>query len=330
MTQLSHKFPGIIFLAILAIVFVGCENNDEDPNAELQARLDAQKIEIEDYLAENNINTDEVNGYYLETITENPDGRAPATNNVVAIYYELSTLDGQLIEKLEEAAGDAPAKFLFNQQQIILPIALSDIISNMHKGEEVRAYLPFSIAYQGLSLGNTLSAYSAIIMKVKLAEVLSEAEQRLAEDAQIKAYLAENGLQNADSLARGVYYIETAAGSEPEVESTSRVGLRYKGTFLDGTEFDSNMDTGDPIFTLTLGQNPQQAIPGFETAVGEMSLNEEGTTLIPSHEAYGTSLFAAPYELMEDLVNQGYGRPAYIAIKPYSILRFDLEVEGIN
>ncbi|MEK6476307.1 FKBP-type peptidyl-prolyl cis-trans isomerase [Catalinimonas sp. 4WD22] len=311
------------------LLFIGC-SEEEDPNAEIEERLEAQILEIENYLADNGIAKNNVNGYYLEPIVQNEDGEAPGTNDVVGIYYELLTLDGQLIERLEESQNSEPAKFLFVPNRIFLPGALYEVVSNMREGEEVRTYLPFNTAYGAFSIQNKLPAYSAVIMKVKLAEVLSEEEQKRAEDARIKAYLAENGFTSADSLEGGVYYAETQAGETPEVEANSTVQLRYTGTFLDGTEFDSNTDAAQ-AFPVDMSQN--RVISGFKTAISEMSLNEQGTAIIPSHEAYGIGYFAMPYELMEDLYYQRFipqDEGAYITIKPYSILRFDLEVEAIN
>ncbi|MDF9800205.1 FKBP-type peptidyl-prolyl cis-trans isomerase [Catalinimonas alkaloidigena] len=327
MRKLLKNTLNTLLLVATGLLFFGC-SEEEDPNTEVEERLEAQILEIENYLADNGIAKNNVNGYYLESIVENEDGEAPGTNDVVGIYYELLTLDGQLIEKLEETQKSEPEKLLFDPSRVFLPGVLYEVISNMREGEEVRTYLPFNTAYGGFSIENKLPAFSAVIMKVKLAEVLNEEEQRMAEDARIKTYLAENGFSSADSLEGGVYYAETQAGESPEVDASSTVQLRYTGSFLDGTEFDSNTDAAQ-AFAVNMSEN--RVISGFKTAISEMSLNEEGTAIIPSHEAYGSGLFAMPYELIEDLYNQGYvNDPTFIEIKPYSILRFDLEVEGIN
>lgn len=311
------------------LIFAGC-SEDEDPNAGLQQQLDEQIIEIEDYLSANAIDAEEVNGYYLEGLTQNPDGEAPGTGDAVGIYYEIQSLDGQVIDELEEGADTEPATFPFRQDRVLLPVALYDIISNMREGEEVRAYLPFTNAYQGFSAGDDMPAYSAAIIRVKLAVVRSEAEQRLYEDARIKAYLEEEGFAvYGDSLSGGVFYNQTQAGdTATSVGSNSTVQVRYRGSFLDGTEFDSNTDAGDQPLSVRIGQG--SVISGFESAIRQMNLNEEGFVLIPSHEAYGSGYFTAPYELMSNLASQSFVSPTFAVIGPYSILRFDLEVEAIN
>ncbi len=61
------------------------------------------------------------------------------------------------------------------------------------------------------------------------------------------------------------------------------VKVHYKGSFEDGTVFDSS-DGRDPLeFTIGLGQ----VIPGFEDAVVGMSPGEQKRETIPAVRAYG-------------------------------------------
>ena len=67
------------------------------------------------------------------------------------------------------------------------------------------------------------------------------------------------------------------------IEAGKTVKVHYKGTLNDGTVFDSS-EGRDPIeFELGGGT----VIPGFETAVGEMEVDETKSVTIPSAEAYG-------------------------------------------
>lgn len=62
-----------------------------------------------------------------------------------------------------------------------------------------------------------------------------------------------------------------------------KVQVHYTGTLKDGTQFDSSAG-GEPLeFTLGAGQ----LIPGFESAVAEMSVGESRTVTIVAAEAYG-------------------------------------------
>ena len=66
----------------------------------------------------------------------------------------------------------------------------------------------------------------------------------------------------------------------------NNVKVHYKGSFDDGTVFDSSHD-GDPLeFAIGGGQ----VIPGFEDAIIGMSLGETKTSRITSDKAYGPRL----------------------------------------
>ncbi|WKN32867.1 FKBP-type peptidyl-prolyl cis-trans isomerase [Porifericola rhodea] len=316
----------VIATVISALLFTGCDK-EEDPNNELVQLLEDQVVEIESYLEINNITAEEVNGYYVEMLAENADGEAPEPNDIVGIYYEITTLDGQLVEKLEEGSSSA-AIFPFMRDRVLLPIALYDLVANMNEGEEVRAFLPFDVAYRGFSLVDRLPAYSAVIIKLKLAEVMSEAELKVRVNTEIKQYLTEEGLLPADSLESGVYYSTTEEGTAEKVGANSVVSLRYSGKLLSGKEFDNNTDAGDQAYDVNMSKN--EVIAGFKNAVANMSLNEKGVALLPFDQAYGSGYYAVPYKLMEELAYQRYVPSTFIDIPPYATLRFDLEVEEIN
>ena len=62
------------------------------------------------------------------------------------------------------------------------------------------------------------------------------------------------------------------------------VSLHYKGSFEDGTVFDSSDTHGALKFTIGKGM----VIPGFEEAVVGMKLGETKTVTIPPEKAYGS------------------------------------------
>ena len=58
----------------------------------------------------------------------------------------------------------------------------------------------------------------------------------------------------------------------------------YRGTFNDGTQFDSSYDRGEPLeFICGVGQ----MIRGFDAAVAEMEVGEKVNIHLMPEEAYG-------------------------------------------
>ena len=76
------------------------------------------------------------------------------------------------------------------------------------------------------------------------------------------------------------------------VEKTCRT--HYKGTFNDGTQFDSSYDRGEPLeFVCGAGQ----MIKGFDAAVADMEVGEVKDIHLMPEEAYGQSNPDAIFEL---------------------------------
>ena len=319
------KYKPLALLLVPFLLLTACLD-EEDPNADFERRVNEQIEEIETYLADNNINATATNGYYLEQITENPSGNAPEQEDVILAYYELQTLDGELVQRVSQADGDAPETIPYIEGRVILPLALYELLGEMRAGEEVRVFLPFNRAYVNYELPNVFPAFSAMILQLQVAEVLSPDAFALRQDAEIKAYLADNNLQPADSLEGGVYYFQTEAGEMPEVGPDNTVRVRYTGTLLDGTEFDSNVDSTSP-FRVNMSEDG--VISGFKTALSVMSQTEQGVAILPADEAYGPNYYAMPRVVVSDLIAQGIV-PGQAGLGTYSILRFDLEVEAVN
>ena len=107
-------------------------------------------------------------------------------------------------------------------------------------------------------------------------------------------------------LPSGLQYkiIENSEGEKPLADS--RVVVHYRGTLINGTEFDSSYARGEPI---ELGLN--QVIKGWQEALQLMSIGSKWQIVIPSELAYG---------------ERGAGR----VIGPNSTLIFDIELISIK
>ena len=97
------------------------------------------------------------------------------------------------------------------------------------------------------------------------------------------AFLAENATgENVVTLESGLQYriIETAEGEKPKADDS--VVVNYRGTLIDGTEFDSSYKRGEPA------RFPVKAvIPGWQEALQLMSVGSKWEVFIPPELAYG-------------------------------------------
>lgn len=109
-------------------------------------------------------------------------------------------------------------------------------------------------------------------------------EAQLEKDSTIIAeYLEKNNI-TALEHASGLRYVTHREGSGSLPEKGSTITAHYKGTFLDGTKFDSSYDRGKP-FEFTLGAH--RVIAGWEIGFSLLKEDSKATLYVPSGLAYG-------------------------------------------
>ena len=122
--------------------------------------------------------------------------------------------------------------------------------------------------------------FAAALQEKRAAEMKARAEANTTEGA---AFLAANkDKPGVVTTASGLQYevLEPGDGAKPTAEDVVRV--HYKGTLLDGTEFDSSYERGEPaMFAL------QQVVPGWQEGIALMPVGSKYRLWIPSELAYG-------------------------------------------
>lgn len=139
----------------------------------------------------------------------------------------------------------------------------------------------------------------------QIADMMAKAKKNAAEGA---AFLAENGKKpNVKTTATGLQYEVITEGKGARPKQTDVVQVNYKGSLLDGTEFDGSDKHGGPA-TIPL----PQVVPGWR----------EGITLMPVGSKYR---FWIPAAL-------GYGEQGTPGgpIPPSATLVFEVELLGIE
>jgi len=75
-------------------------------------------------------------------------------------------------------------------------------------------------------------------------------------------------------------------GTGAEAKDGDKVTVHYRGTLLDGSEFDASYNRGEP-FSFTLGQG--QVIKGWDQGFSGMKEGGKRKLTVPSEMAYGAS-----------------------------------------
>ena len=116
----------------------------------------------------------------------------------------------------------------------------------------------------------------------------------------------EAAIEGAIRTESGLIYQQLSEGYGPYPGATDRVTVHYKGTFADGTVFDSSYERGYPS-TLSL----ETAIPGWAEGLQLIKGGGKARLVNPAHLAYG---------------NKGKTD----SIPPSSTLIFEIELFGIK
>jgi FKBP-type peptidyl-prolyl cis-trans isomerase FklB len=133
----------------------------------------------------------------------------------------------------------------------------------------------------------------------------AEKQRRLAEQnkTNAEAFLAANKTKpGVISLPNGLQYKVLAEGSGDSPKPEDTVEVNYRGSLIDGTEFDSNAKSGKPFTTPA-----NRVIRGWTEALTRMKPGAKWQLFIPSDLAYGER-----------------GSPPKIG--PSSMLLFDVEL----
>jgi FKBP-type peptidyl-prolyl cis-trans isomerase FkpA len=100
-----------------------------------------------------------------------------------------------------------------------------------------------------------------------------------------KAYLEKAAaMPGATRTASGLVYRELRAGSGTSPSATDTVKVHYRGTLVDGTEFDSSYKRNEPVkFPLN------QVIPCWTEGVQKMKVGGKSELVCPASIGYGES-----------------------------------------
>jgi FKBP-type peptidyl-prolyl cis-trans isomerase len=152
----------------------------------------------------------------------------------------------------------------------------------------------FNLVAQGLK--DSMAGGKTLLTEEQEKAVLTEVQNEIRKEQQEKteqagaknktegeAYLAANkSKEGVVTLPDGLQYKILKAGTGPKPAAADSVVCNYKGTLIDGTEFDSSYKRGQPA-TFGVGQ----VIKGWTEALQLMPVGSKWQLVIPAGLAYG-------------------------------------------
>lgn len=129
----------------------------------------------------------------------------------------------------------------------------------------------------------SMEEMQAAVMEMQKAQ--QEARQAMGDKAKKagEKFLADNkNKKGVKTLKSGIQYKVIKEGKGAKPKASDSVVAHYKGTLIDGTEFDSSYKRGQPA-TFGVGQ----VIKGWQEVLPLMSAGSKWQVFIPSDLAYG-------------------------------------------
>ncbi len=233
------------------------ERRAEEERAALAA---ANLAEAEAYLAGNAASegitvTDSGLQYrVLEDSGDTADAR-PTPGQFVCVHYRGTLIDGT---EFDSSYG--------REQAAMFPLGgvipgFSEALQLMDVGDRLQAFIPPALGYGEAGAGDAIGPNAALIFEIELFEALdrpgvppggdclANKEAAAANLERAEAFLAENAAKDGVIVTdTGLQYRVVAAGDVEREPPTPGefVCVHYRGTLIDGAEFDSSYARGQP------------------------------------------------------------------------------------
>lgn len=199
-------------------------------------------------------------------------------------------------DKISYSIGTRIGKDFSRQQLDIDPAILTRGIKDAMDGNEM--------LMTEAQIQAALRKFQQEQMAAKKVQMKAVGEKNAKEGA---AFLAENAKKDGVvTLPSGLQYKILTNGSGKTPTPTDTVTVNYRGTLIDGREFDSSYKRGEPATFSVNG-----VIPGWTEALQLMKAGAKWQLFIPAELAYG---------------ERGAGQ----AIGPNATLLFDVELISIK
>ena len=179
-----------------------------------------------------------------------------------------------------------------------------DSTKTISKDNFLAGFIAGTLEKGGVMTMEAAQEYTRTAMETIKAKAMEEkyADNKAAGEKFLAENKAKEGVKTTES---GLQYKVITEGKGEIPADTCKVKVNYKGTLIDGTEFDSSYKRKEPT---TFRAN--QVIKGWTEALTMMPVGSKWELYIPQELAYGSR-------------DQGQ-------IKPFSTLIFEVELVGIE
>jgi len=279
----------LIPLLLLGIAGLqGCMKDSVNPE---EAKYAENQQEIQQYIAKNNLAMQSTaSGLYYQVIKPGTGGKTAQRGSQIVMSYVGRLTNGSIFDSAK-ANEDRFIRFPWGVSAT-LP-GLDQVAGLLKEGDSAKVIMPSNLAF-GSQAYTKIPAYSVLIFDISLKKIQTE-------DEALQDYAARKKYAGVVKTASGLYYTITKKDTTgTPVSGKTKVTVKYKGMYLDGSVFDQTQSGQTAEFEIN------KVIAGFTEGLKLMRTKEKAILLLPSSIAYG---------------EKGESR-----IPPFSPLIFEVEV----
>lgn len=273
----------LIALPLLALIAAGCDSSSEKDAKPADDHAGHNHAPGEGHENETPKAADAKPAADVKVqITDVKEGKGPGAANGDLLLMEYT---GTLTNGTEFDSNDrskkpdaTPFSFVLGEGSVIQ--GWDQGLVGMKVGGERDLHIPYQLAYGEQGSGQTIPPKSDLKFKVKLLDMVKKGEEAIFDKDELKK------------------------GTGPAVKEGSKISIHYVGTLVNGAQFDSSVERGQPL-EVEVGKT--RLIPGFTAGLVGMRQGGKYRLRLPPLVAYGPG-----------------GSPP--RIPPNSVLIFEIEV----
>lgn len=292
------KMP--MLLIVLAAVMASCLSNQESDYEKIVSR-DTRLLKA--HFDRNGLTPIENPlGYFYQKIQSNDVGNQIVNKDILGIYYEIKTIDGQLIDSyLDETK---PQRIFLHDEGGLVPRVMNFSSGLAKEGETFMIYSPSFLAYQEYSFEQLILPNSNLEIKIKYASILSEDEVEDLEENLIQAYLEEQGKVGFERTEDGLYLkiIDESEADAKVAALNDIVSFDFELTQLGSSTAISKSSANAPL-SAKVGDTGNLKFLNLILKDSKAGMKIE--VYSPSQLAFGATSQVFPYQIRQDLFNKG-------------------------
>ncbi len=298
-----------LFVIVLSISLNSCldDSGNSEP-VDVQV-LNDQIAEFEAYFKDNSINATKIGDGYYQVVVNEGTGEKIKGGEIVELKYVVRKFDTDQVIFFDSSYVLIPNNGFYVPNIVGNVTSLNYANTLLKEFGKSDFYLASTYLF-GSSSGTfnnvAIAANQMIKANYEIVDIRTTEEQKEFENNLLLEKLTELEL-TAEPTETGLFTIVVEEGTGVEqVASASKINIDYKGTFLNGTEFDSG--TGKEFVLSNL-------IEGWKQGLKDQKAGAKLILLIPSHLAYGP----------KGVISQGK-----VSIPSFEPLKFDITLNSFE